>query len=315
MKVLITGGAGFIGSHVADRLVEEGHQVVVLDDLSSGKREQVPAAANLYQMDIESRWVERVIQREKPEAVCHLAAQISVTRSVQDPMFDARVNILGSLGLLQACRAQGVGRFIFVSTGGAIYGEAGQIPTPETHTAAPLSPYGAAKLAFEHYLYLFSQIDGLSYAATRLANVYGPRQDPHGEAGVVAILSRALLKGRQAMINGDGGQTRDYVYVGDVADAIVRATHSDATGAFNVGTGIETDVNRLFELLRKAAPAQPPRRSMARPGPGAAAQLPRRVAGRQHLRLAAAGRTRGGAARDRWLLPRSAGSGGGGASS
>ncbi|MHB8508718.1 MAG: NAD-dependent epimerase/dehydratase family protein [Candidatus Dormibacteria bacterium] len=259
MKVLVTGGAGFIGSNLADRLVADGHAVVVVDDLSSGRRENVPAGANLYQMDLDNRWLDRVVEREKPEAICHLAAQVSVRRSVEDPLFDARVNILGSIGLIEAARHHGVKRFIFSSTGGAIYGEADELPTPETYTAAPLSPYGAAKLSVEHYLHLYHEMDGFSYAALRFANVYGPRQDPHGEAGVVAIFSRALLEGRQPTINGDGTQTRDYTFVGDVVEAVVAGLRSNACGAFNVGTGVETDVNQLCDLIRSAAgsPAQP----------------------------------------------------------
>jgi UDP-glucose 4-epimerase len=258
MKVLVTGGAGFIGSNVADRLAEEGHQLVVLDDLSSGKRNQVPAAANYYQMELDSRWLDRVIEREKPEAVCHFAAQISVRRSVEDPVFDARVNILASIGLIEACRTHGVKRFVFTSTGGAIYGDADQLPTPETYVAAPMSPYGTSKLCVEQYLQCFRQLYGFSSAALRLANVYGPRQDPHGEAGVVAIFSRALLEGRPATINGDGLQTRDYVYVGDVVEAFVLALRSDSQGSFNVGTGIETDVNKLYELIAGAARSDAP---------------------------------------------------------
>ena len=253
MKVLVTGGAGFIGSNVADRLIEEGHHVVVLDDLSSGKREQVPAAANFYQMELDGRWLDRVVEREKPEAVCHLAAQISVRRSVEDPVFDARVNILASIGLIEACRVHGVKRFIFTSTGGAIYGEADQIPTPETYPAAPVSPYGTSKLSVEHYLHCFRELYGFSSAALRLANVYGPRQDPHGEAGVVAIFSKALLEGRAATINGDGRQTRDYLYVGDVVEAFARALAGDVQGSYNVGTGTETDVRELHEVIARAA--------------------------------------------------------------
>ncbi|HXA41828.1 MAG TPA: NAD-dependent epimerase/dehydratase family protein [Candidatus Solibacter sp.] len=253
MKVLVTGGAGFIGSNVADRLVEEGHHVVVLDDLSSGKREQVPAAANFYQMELDGRWLDRVVEREKPDAVCHLAAQISVRRSVEDPVFDARVNILASIGLIEACRLHGVKRFIFTSTGGAIYGDADQVPTPETYPAAPVSPYGTSKLCVEHYLHCFRELYGFSSAALRLANVYGPRQDPHGEAGVVAIFSKALLEGRTATINGDGKQTRDYVYVGDVVEAFALALQSDIQGSYNVGTGTETDVAELYQHIARAA--------------------------------------------------------------
>jgi UDP-glucose 4-epimerase len=253
MKVLVTGGAGFIGSTVADRLVEDGHQVVVVDDLSSGKRHQVPSAANFYHMDVESRWLDRVVEREQPDAVAHLAAQISVSRSVREPLFDARVNVMASIGLLAACHAHGVKRVVFASTGGAIYGDADVIPTPEDYPAAPVSPYGASKLSFEHYLHVYREVHGMSCVAMRFANVYGPRQDPHGEAGVVAIFSQALLAGQVPVINGDGGQTRDYVYVGDVADAVVASLKSNVVGAYNVGTSIETDVNQLYRQIAEAA--------------------------------------------------------------
>ena len=267
MKILVTGGAGFIGSNLADRLVEDDHQLVVLDDLSSGKRDQVPAAANFYQMELDSRWLDRVIEREKPEAVCHLAAQISVRRSVEDPVFDARVNVLATIGLIEACRTHGVKRFVFTSTGGAIYGDADQVPTPETYVPAPVSPYGASKLCVEHYLHCFRELHDFSSAALRLSNVYGPRQDPHGEAGVVAIFSRALLEGRPATINGDGLQTRDYLYVGDVVEAFVQALRSDAQGSFNVGTATETNVNELYEQVAEAAGSTAPARyGPPRPG-------------------------------------------------
>lgn len=260
MKILLTGGAGFIGSNLADRLVDEGHDLVVLDDLSSGKRERVPAGANLYQMELDTRWLDRVVEREKPEATFHLAAQVSVRRSVADPLFDAHVNIMGSIGLIEACRKHDVRRFIFASTGGAIYGDADRIPTPESSPAAPVSPYGTAKLSVEHYLHCFHEIYGLSYAALRLANVYGPRQDPHGEAGVVAIFSRALLAGETPTINGDGTQTRDYVYVGDVVEAFVAALTSDPCGAYNVGTGVETNVNDLYQMIAAAVGSTDPGR-------------------------------------------------------
>jgi UDP-glucose 4-epimerase len=258
VKVLVTGGAGFIGSNLADRLVREGHELVVLDDLSSGRREQVPGAANFYQMELDNRWMGRVVGREKPDAICHLAAQISVRRSVEDPYFDAHVNIMGSIALIEAARRQGVKRFLFASTGGAIYGDTDVMPTPESHAAMPVSPYGTAKLSVEHYLHTYHHIYGLSYAALRLGNVYGPRQDPHGEAGVTAIFARALLAGRTPTINGDGRQTRDYVYVGDVVDAFVAALESDASGSFNVGTGVETDVNTLHRLVAEAAGSSDP---------------------------------------------------------
>jgi UDP-glucose 4-epimerase len=247
--------------------VADDHDVVVLDDLSSGKREQVPGAANLYQMDLDSRWIGRVIGREKPDAVCHLAAQISVSRSVREPLFDAHINVMGSLALIEACRRHGVKRFVFTSTGGAIYGDTETLPTPEDHPARPMSPYGASKLSVEHYLNLYQQLDGFSSIALRLANVYGPRQDPHGEAGVVAIFSRALLDGKPATVNGDGLQTRDYIYVGDVVEAFASALKSDARGSVNIGTAIETNVVELYELIRRAARSdQRAAHGPARPG-------------------------------------------------
>ena len=251
MKVLVSGGAGFIGSHVADRLLGAGHEVVILDDLSTGHVEQLPAGARFYQMDVHSPWLDELFTIERPEAVVHQAAQASVRRSVEDPVFDASVNLLGTAALLQASVQHGVRRFLFASTGGAIYGDTGLVPTPEDAPALPVSPYGASKLAAEVYLRTFHALHGLSYAALRYANVYGPRQDPHGEAGVVAIFTQRLLRGEKARINGDGKQTRDFVYVGDVADANARALTSDQVGAFNVGTGVETDINRIFALLRQ----------------------------------------------------------------
>jgi len=251
MKVLVTGGAGFIGSHVADRLLTDGHEVVVLDDLSTGRVEQLNPAARFYQMDIQSPWLDELFKIERPEAVLHQAAQASVRRSVEDPGFDASVNVMGTVTLLQASVRHGVRRFLFASTGGAIYGDADVIPTPEDYPALPVSPYGASKLAAEVYLRTFHALHGLSYAALRYANVYGPRQDPHGEAGVVAIFARRLVSADTARINGDGKQTRDFVYVGDVAEANARALTSDAVGAFNVGTGVETDIITIFQLLKR----------------------------------------------------------------
>jgi UDP-glucose 4-epimerase len=253
MKVLVTGGAGFIGSHLADRLLSDGHEVVILDDLSAGHVEHLNPAARFYQMDVQSPWLDELFKIERPEAVLHEAAQASVRRSVEDPGFDASVNVLGTLTLLQASVRHGVRRFLFASTGGALYGDADVIPTPEDYPTLPVSPYGASKLAAEVYLRTFHALHGLSYAALRYANVYGPRQDPHGEAGVVAIFARRLLNGETARINGDGKQTRDFVYVGDVAEANARALTSDAVGSFNVGTGVETDVNTIFQLLKRLA--------------------------------------------------------------
>jgi len=251
MKVLVTGGAGFIGSHLADRLLKQGHEVVILDDLSTGHVDHLNPAARFYQMDIQSPWLDELFKIERPEAVLHEAAQASVRRSVEDPGFDASINVMGTVTLLQASVRHGVRRFLFASTGGAIYGDTDLVPTPEDAPAIPMSPYGASKLAAEVYLRTFHALHGLSYAALRYANVYGPRQDPHGEAGVVAIFAQRLLSGETARINGDGKQTRDFVYVGDVAEANARALTSDAVGSFNVGTGVETDINAIFQLLKR----------------------------------------------------------------
>ena len=267
MKVLITGGAGFIGSHVADRLLADGHEVVVLDDLSTGHVEHLNPAARFYQMDIQSPWLDELFKIERPEAVLHQAAQASVRRSVEDPVFDASVNVLGTVTLLQASVRHSVRRFLYASTGGAIYGDTDVIPTPEDVPTLPVSPYGASKLAAEVYLRTFHALHGLSYAALRYANVYGPRQDPHGEAGVVAIFARRLLAGETARINGDGKQTRDFVYVGDIAEANARALTSDAVGSFNVGTGVETDINTIFQQLKRlSGNNQPEVRGPAMPG-------------------------------------------------
>ena len=258
MKVLVTGGAGFIGSHVADRLLADGHDVVILDDLSNGHVENLQPNARFYQMDLHSPWIDELFRIERPEAVVHQAAQASVRRSVEDPVFDAGVNVLGTAALLQASVHHGVRRFLFASTGGALYGDADVIPTPEDYPTLPVSPYGASKLAAEVYLRTFHAMHGLSYAALRYANVYGPRQDPHGEAGVVAIFTRRLLSGEKARINGDGKQTRDFVYVGDVAEANARVLASNAVGSFNVGTGIETDITTIFQVLKRLTGSNQP---------------------------------------------------------
>lgn len=258
MKVLVTGGAGFIGSHVVDRLAADGHDVVILDDLSTGDVDHLQPSARFYQMDLRSPWLDELFRIERPEAVIHQAAQASVRRSVDDPVFDAGVNVLGSAALLQASVHHGIRRFLFASTGGALYGDADVVPTPEDYPTLPVSPYGASKLAAEVYLRTFHALHGLSFAALRYANVYGPRQDPHGEAGVVAIFAQRLLSGERARINGDGKQTRDFVYVGDVAEANARALTSDAVGSFNVGTGIETDITTIFHLLRRLTGSNQP---------------------------------------------------------
>jgi UDP-glucose 4-epimerase len=227
MKILVTGGAGFIGSHVVDAYLELGHEVVVVDNLSSGSIENLNPKAKFYKMDIRDSDIEDLFKNEKPDIVNHHAAQMDVRKSVEDPIYDADVNIIGSLNLLQNCIRYGVKKFIFASTGGAIYGEQDYFPADEEHPTRPLSPYGVAKLTVEKYLYFYKEVHGLNYVVLRYANIYGPRQNPHGEAGVVAIFTSKMLKGEQPVINGDGFQTRDYTFVGDVVRANVLALNYD----------------------------------------------------------------------------------------
>ncbi len=255
MRILVSGGAGFIGSHTVDALAAAGgHEIAIIDDLSAGKREQVNPRARFYQADLrDAAAVRGVFERERPEVLVHLAAQMDVRRSVADPAFDAQVNLVGFLNLMEAGRERGLRRVIFSSTGGAIYGEQECFPCDEEHPLRPVSPYGVAKLATEKYLFFYHAQYGIDYVALRYANVYGPRQDPHGEAGVVAIFCGRILEGRPVTIYGDGGQTRDYVYVADVVRANVAALASTVSGAFNIGTGVETSVNQLYEALARAA--------------------------------------------------------------
>jgi UDP-glucose 4-epimerase len=248
MKVVLTGGAGFIGSHIADALVERGDEVVVIDDLSTGEREHVNPNVEFHELDVRSPEAAALICEHRPAVVCHQAGQMSVSRSVREPRFDADVNLIGGLNVLDAAREVGA-RFLFASTGGALYGDADVLPTPETYPAWPVSPYGVGKLSFEHYLHAYHVQHGLTYAALRYANVYGPRQNPHGEAGVVAIFCLRMLAGKQAMINGDGLYTRDFVYVGDVVSANLAALESDVIGHFNVGTGRQCDINQVFRMI------------------------------------------------------------------
>jgi len=262
--VCVTGGAGFIGSHVADALVSRGHRVIILDDLSSGRRSNVPAGAELVVLDVRSREAAELLVDRGVEILVHHAAQMDVRRSVEDPRFDADVNILGLLNLLEAARRGRVRQIVLASTGGAIYGEQDAFPAGEDHPVRPLSPYGVAKLASERYLYFYHCQYGLDATCLRYANVYGPRQNPHGEAGVVAIFLHKLLAGEQPVINGDGLQTRDYVFVGDVVNANLAAIGRPGFGIYNVGTGIETDVNTLFGHLHRAIGSGP----AAAHGPG-----------------------------------------------
>lgn len=249
MKVLVTGGAGFIGSHIVDRLVLEGHEVIVVDNLSTGRRRNLNRAARFYKTDIQGWRLERVFRNERPNIVMHLAAQMDVRKSVEDPIFDAQVNVLGMLNVLQQAVKHGARKVIFSSSGGAIYGEQEVFPAPETHVTQPLSPYGLSKLCGEHYLSYYQRVGGIQVVTLRYANVYGPRQDPYGEAGVVAIFIQKLLNNEQAIINGNGRQTRDFVFVDDVVEANLAVMGQETQGTYNVGTGIETSINDLFRIL------------------------------------------------------------------
>ncbi len=250
MKVLVTGGAGFIGSHLVDRLVQEGHEAIVVDNLCTGKRRNLNRAAEFYKLDIQSPRLARVFRNERPSLVMHLAAQVDVRRSVEDPVFDAQVNILGTLNLLEQAMRHGTRKVVFSSSGGAIYGEQEHFPAPESHATRPLSPYGIGKLSGEHYLSYYQRVSGIQFVSLRYANVYGPRQDPEGEAGVVAIFIQKMLNGEQPIINGNGRQTRDFVFVDDVVEANLAVMGKEVQGTYNVGTSQETSVNELFAILK-----------------------------------------------------------------
>jgi UDP-glucose 4-epimerase len=267
VKVLVTGGAGFIGSHVTDVFLDAGHEVWALDDLSSGRRENLRPQVRLVVADIRSPEAARMVEAERFDVLCHLAAQMDVRRSVTDPRFDADVNVAGFLNLLEAARKAGLRKVVFSSTGGAIYGEQDVYPAPESHPTRPVSPYGVSKASGELYLGYYRAQYGLRSTALRYANVYGPRQNSHGEAGVVAIFSERLLKGETCTVNGTGEQTRDFVFGPDVARANLLAATGDVEGPVNVGTGIETDVNRVYALLARAAGVErPAQHAPAKPG-------------------------------------------------
>lgn len=274
-SVVVTGGAGFIGSHTAERFLENGWDVTILDNLVTGKRENVPAAASFHEFDIRDRAASELIAVLKPDVLVHLAAQMDVRKSVAEPLFDAETNIVGSLNLLEAIRHHSPRtRVVFSSTGGAIYGDFTTPPNKEQFEKNPESPYAVAKLAVEHYLAYYGRVHGIDSAVLRYGNVYGPRQDPHGEAGVVAIFCGRILDGKPLTVFGDGRQTRDYVYVSDVVEATWLAAHANlpACGmldarAFNVGTGVATDVLRLASVLSDAAGSETPIEHAAeRPG-------------------------------------------------
>lgn len=268
MKILVTGGAGFIGSTIVDEYVKLGHKVVIIDNLSSGKKKNINPRARFYKCDIgDAARVGRIFRKERFDVVTHHAAQIDVRRSVADPVFDARVNVLGTLVLLENCRAHGVKKVIFASSGGTIYGECGRIPPTELSPGRPLSPYGITKHCVEFYLKYYAALFGLKYTVLRYSNVYGPRQDPHGEAGVVAIFSQRILNNEEIKIFGDGKQLRDYVYVADVARANVLALTRGTNEIINIGTRKASSVNDLYRAMAAVTGyAKKPVYKPARPG-------------------------------------------------
>ncbi len=266
MRVLVTGGAGFIGSHIVDLLVETGHQVAVVDNLSTGHFENITPRINFYKQDICDRAFTETIAREKPEAVIHLAAQADVQCSINNPLADASNNILGAINLLQTCTSYGVGKIVYASTA-AVYGNPSHLPLDEGHLVEPQNPYGISKCTVEHYLRVYKEISKINYTVLRFANVYGPRQDSAGEGGVVAIFADKILKGERPHIFGNGEQTRDFVYVKDVAFAGIAALHRGDGGVFNISTGEGISVNRLFrELLEITGSRLEPVYKLPRPG-------------------------------------------------
>lgn len=252
MKILVTGGAGFIGSHVVDTYIANGYQVVVVDDLSTGRLSNLNPAATFYQMDIRSPQLEEIFEKERPDYVNHHAAQMDVRRSVAEPLFDADVNIMGSINLIENARKFQVKRFIYISSGGAVYGEPEYLPCDEDHPVKPICQYGASKYTVERYLFLYQHIYGIEYVILRYANVYGPRQNPHGEAGVVAIFTGQMLSDQQVVINGDGEQQRDFVYVKDCAEAnLLALTCKSVNTVNNIGSGVGNSVNEIYRMVKR----------------------------------------------------------------
>lgn len=251
--VLVTGGAGFIGSHLVDAYLERGWRVSIIDNLSTGLRRNLNSAAAFHEADIRDPATADLVRELRPDVMSHHAAQMDVRVSVADPVMDTGVNVVGSVRLLEAARQAGVRRVLFASSGGALYGEPVEVPQSEEHPANPLSPYGCAKLSVEHYLYFYRAVHGMETVALRYANVYGPRQNAHGEAGVVAIFAGKMLAGEETTINGDGSQTRDFVYVGDVVAANMAASEELESGAYNVGTGVETSITDLYAMMAEVA--------------------------------------------------------------
>lgn len=252
MKILVTGGAGFIGSHIVDQYVANGHEVVIVDSLITGREKNINPKAKFYQMDIRDSNLEQIFAKEKPDVVNHHAAQMDVRRSVADPKYDADVNVVGSLNLLELSRVHGVKHILYSSSGGTVYGEPEYLPCDEKHPIEPICPYGATKYIFEVYLNMYQLMYGIDYTVFRYPNVYGPRQDPHGEAGVVAIFTGQMLSDQPVIIHGDGKQERDFVYVGDCARANLMATErKQGSGIFNLGSGIPTSVNQIYQYLKE----------------------------------------------------------------
>ncbi len=249
-SVLVTGGAGFLGSHLVDRLISENHRVTVVDNLSSGRTSNLNNGVDSFEeTDIRSSGLREIFKKAAPEVIYHVAAQISVAVSAREPRLDADVNVIGGLNVLESACAGGAKKIVFVSTGGAMYGDPARLPADESLPPRPLSPYGASKLSLENYLPVFKHLHGLDYSIVRPANIFGPRQDPHGEAGVVAIFTKSMLQGLPCKIFGAGTDERDYIYVSDVVDLLVRAAASVRNGPFNAGTGTGTTVNALFAML------------------------------------------------------------------
>ncbi len=251
MKFLVTGGAGFIASHVVDRLINEGYEVVIVDDLSTGSEENLNPDARFYKMDIRSPELASIFEDEKPDYVSHHAAQVLVARSLREPMLDCWLNIEGSINIIHLSQKYGVKKIIYASTGGALYGEPEYLPVDEDHPVNPLAPYGASKHTVEHYLYMYGLNNGLNYTVLRYPNIYGPRQNPHGEAGVIAIFTQKMLDSEQPIIFGDGTATRDYVYIDDIVDANMLAVTNGDRLICNLGSNKETSVNEIFDLLKE----------------------------------------------------------------